>query len=356
MKVDSYPTVTAVIPCFNASKTIERCLRSVASQSIPFDQILVCDDGSTDGTADVVKSAAISLGIKITLLRQEHAGVANARNHAVSHAHCDFVSFVDADDEYHADTLASLKSIHSKNTDAVVCFGDALRRENGRIGNQSYLRPKLVEEGVDFIRDGSSLKLVDPFAQLLPGAFIAPGTFMIRRDAFPAAGPCDPKLPSAVDRDMFLNVALHCSGPWAFTWAKLATIHYQSNSLSSRDNAIRHSMNALNVLEKYRNFLPEKGAHLEILLGAEKESIEKALYWASAKGPSFVHRTFLAIPSRHKDAEAYFLYGRRLIESLLRAPLNRPLSERTNFLDTLRRTPVGRQAAGAQECEVASDR
>jgi glycosyltransferase involved in cell wall biosynthesis len=89
--------VSVVIPAFNASSTIDETLRSVRSQSHRQLEIIVVDDGSTDGTVVIVKRHAAQ-DSRITIITQRNAGVAAARNAGWQAARADFIAFIDADD------------------------------------------------------------------------------------------------------------------------------------------------------------------------------------------------------------------------------------------------------------------
>jgi Glycosyltransferase like family 2 len=89
--------VSVVIPAYNAEATIDDTLRSVRSQTHRDLEIIVVDDGSTDRTTSVVKAHA-AVDRRVTLIAQENAGVAAARNVGWRSARSAFIAFVDADD------------------------------------------------------------------------------------------------------------------------------------------------------------------------------------------------------------------------------------------------------------------
>lgn len=94
--------VSVVIPLYNKREQILRAIASVLRQSCPAFELIIVDDGSTDGGADVARSIADH---RIQLLAQPNGGVARARNVGVAHARADWVAFLDADDEYSPDFL-----------------------------------------------------------------------------------------------------------------------------------------------------------------------------------------------------------------------------------------------------------
>lgn len=94
------PLVSVVIPAFNASPYIERTLRSAARQTYPTLEIIVVNDGSTDGTAKLVEQIAMT-DPRIRLLSTPNRGVAAARNTGIDASSGRFVAFLDADDLWH---------------------------------------------------------------------------------------------------------------------------------------------------------------------------------------------------------------------------------------------------------------
>ncbi len=89
--------ISVVIPLYNKEKYILRAIQSVLKQSYQNFEIIIIDDGSIDGSKNIVKSIADQ---RIHLFSQENAGASNARNNGVQYANADWVGFLDADDEY----------------------------------------------------------------------------------------------------------------------------------------------------------------------------------------------------------------------------------------------------------------
>ena len=92
------PTVSVIIPAYNAAPFIGTALDSVAAQTRRPDEVVVVDDGSTDDTAEIVRRWARQSGICAKLVRQRNRGLAAARNSGLSVASGDYITFLDADD------------------------------------------------------------------------------------------------------------------------------------------------------------------------------------------------------------------------------------------------------------------
>jgi glycosyltransferase involved in cell wall biosynthesis len=97
--------VTVIIPAHNAARTLGRTLDSVSAQTYQNLEILVVDDGSTDQTPTIVRTRS-RVDPRIRCIRQDHAGVAVARNRGLSEARGSFVAPIDADDLWHPTKIA----------------------------------------------------------------------------------------------------------------------------------------------------------------------------------------------------------------------------------------------------------
>jgi glycosyltransferase involved in cell wall biosynthesis len=89
--------VSAVIPVFNRREYVQRAIDSVLAQTVPVDEIIVVDDGSTDGSAELVEAR---YGNCVRVVRQANAGVAGSRQRGVLEARGEWIAFLDSDDEW----------------------------------------------------------------------------------------------------------------------------------------------------------------------------------------------------------------------------------------------------------------
>lgn len=103
------PQVSIVIPCWNCERQVARCLDSVLAQTFADWEAVVVNDGSTDGSAEILARYAAK-DPRIRVVTQENRGQAAARNRALGLASGEYVAFLDADDFYDADFLRDLVS------------------------------------------------------------------------------------------------------------------------------------------------------------------------------------------------------------------------------------------------------
>lgn len=92
------PKISVVIPLYNKKSHILDCIDSILSQSYQPQEIVIVDDGSRDGSAQVVEQQDFDTEVEIRLFKQKNQGVSVARNQGVAKAKSDYVAFLDADD------------------------------------------------------------------------------------------------------------------------------------------------------------------------------------------------------------------------------------------------------------------
>jgi len=101
MQLSAAPVTSVVIPVYNGEKYLAEAIASIAGQSVRAAEIIVVDDGSTDGTSDIARCSA-----DVVYVRQHNAGVAAAINHGTRIARGEFIAFLSADDLWRPEKLA----------------------------------------------------------------------------------------------------------------------------------------------------------------------------------------------------------------------------------------------------------
>ncbi|MBR5195548.1 MAG: glycosyltransferase family 2 protein [Akkermansia sp.] len=109
--------ISIVIPLYNKEKQISETLRSVLQQSFQNFEIVVVNDGSTDGSVSAVHSVKDD---RIRVFHQNNAGVSAARNRGVEEARCDFIAFLDADDRWQPEYLQTQYELAQKYPECTV--------------------------------------------------------------------------------------------------------------------------------------------------------------------------------------------------------------------------------------------
>ncbi len=112
------PTISVILPAYNVSKYLPKCLDSLLAQSFTDWQAIVVDDGSSDDSLPTAQRYA-ECDSRIKVLVQKHAGQSAARNFGLQHATGEFVAFVDADDFVDADYFATLLAALTPDCDYV---------------------------------------------------------------------------------------------------------------------------------------------------------------------------------------------------------------------------------------------
>ena len=113
--------VSVVIPVYNTERFLKKCIQSVTEQSYPFLEILVIDDGSTDGSPRLLQELE-EADKRIRVIRQRNAGVAAARNKGIELASGKYITFVDSDDHISPDYVKRfVRCMRETGTQMAVC-------------------------------------------------------------------------------------------------------------------------------------------------------------------------------------------------------------------------------------------
>jgi glycosyltransferase involved in cell wall biosynthesis len=189
----SIPQISVIVPAYNVEQYIAATLCSLQTQSHRDFEALVVDDGSTDNTAEIVRSFT-SRDSRFKLFSKPNGGLSSARNYGICQARGEYIALLDGDDLYGREKLAThLWSLSRDSKIGVVYSASRAIREDG-----SLTPIKLSGRPV----------ALDPLAALLCKNFIGHGSNAVfRRCIFDEIGGFDETLHSCEDVDYWLRIA-----------------------------------------------------------------------------------------------------------------------------------------------------
>ena len=191
--------ISVVIPLYNKAPHIQRALDSIFNQTYPPKEIVIVDDGSTDGSGEIVKSLSDA---RIKLLWEENSGTSTARNLGICETSSNFIALLDADDEW---TPRHLQDIALLIEEYPGCgaYATAYVRE---AGSEKIWRPKPRK---DFPVGWKGLLDLDKYLDLnaTVNTFL-PSSICISKQVFDKVGRFDIKVGRGQDLDMWLRILL----------------------------------------------------------------------------------------------------------------------------------------------------
>ncbi len=181
--------VSVIIPTFNRSAQVLEAVRSVLYQKRVPAQVIVVDDGSTDGTAEALRT----FGSRISVIQQARKGVSAARNRGVLKAEHPWIAFLDSDDLWLPDKLSAQLAYLTAHPEIRICQTEEIWLRNGKRLNPKKYHKK--PEG-------------DCFRYLLDRCLVSPSAVMMHRSLFDEAGGFDEDLMACEDYDLWLRIGL----------------------------------------------------------------------------------------------------------------------------------------------------
>lgn len=183
------PLVSVVIPVFNGAPFVAKAVASVRAQSVKDVEILVVNDGSTDGTQAILAELEHAMGI--TWFQQEHGGPARSRNRGIEAARGEFIALLDCDDVWLPGKLqAQLAIMRDRQAVGVV--------------HTDY---EVVDEDGTVLERVAARHSGEPLVRAFVGGHTAlPSTLLIRRAVLEKAGPLNPDLYGSEDSELTIRL------------------------------------------------------------------------------------------------------------------------------------------------------
>lgn len=185
--IASSHTVSVVIPTHERLESLPTAIESVRSQSYAAHELIVVDDGSTDGTAEWLAEHHPD----IILIKQSNHGVSHARNRAIEQATGDWIALLDSDDRWYPNKLAEQIHALQQSPQMRLCHCDEHWLRNGKRVNPRFKHRKYGG---------------DVFTHCLPLCCISPSAVLVHRTLFDDVGLFDESLPACEDYDLWLRI------------------------------------------------------------------------------------------------------------------------------------------------------
>jgi len=189
------PTVSVVMPAYNAGRFIDGAIRSIRQQTLTDWELIVVNDGSSDDTGEVAERHAAD-DRRIRVIHQANAGQAVANNRAIPEARAEYIARMDADDISLPERLSALRNFLDANPSVVVAGTNAIVCDH--TGKERH-RTRLPESN-ESIREMLLKRRTNPFYN---------PTLMFRKTAWLACGGERPCFRHAHDLDLSLRLIAH---------------------------------------------------------------------------------------------------------------------------------------------------
>lgn len=181
----SSPKVSVIIPTYNRLWALPEAIKSVLDQTFSSFELIIVDDGSTDGTEKWVKEKCPSA----KYIKKENGGVSSARNRGIEKSRGRYIAFLDSDDRWLPEKLE--RQIKVMDSGHAVCYTDEIW-----IRNRKRVNPRLKHKKY----------AGDIFLKSLPLVIISPSSVMIESDIFDEIGLFDEELLACEDYDLWLRL------------------------------------------------------------------------------------------------------------------------------------------------------
>jgi glycosyltransferase involved in cell wall biosynthesis len=183
------PKVSVIIPAYNRLPMLKEAIHSILRQDFEDFELIVVDDGSTDGTTEEIRK----FGGRVRLLQHpENRGVSAARNKGILHAKGKYVAFLDSDDQWVKGKLKIQVTFLDDNPHYPLCYTDEIWIRRGKRVNPMVKHAKY---------SGWILE------KCLPLCIISPSSAMMRKTLFSKVGLFDEALPVCEDYDLWLRIS-----------------------------------------------------------------------------------------------------------------------------------------------------
>lgn len=287
---------SVVIPLYNKEKYIARAIESVLAQTHTDFELIVIDDGSTDGGAAAAEAYADE---RLRVIRQNNAGVSAARNTGIAAACYDYIGFLDADDAWMPGFLSSMQQLIETfpGAGAYSCCFESVEKDGSRRSHHA-MQSELQSSRCALIKDY--------FESAMRSYLITSSSVVIPKQVFEKVGAFNPAIRRGEDRDMWRRIALEY--PMAYLNEAQAVVYADAQNRAC-DRAFHLSESAVASAE-------------EVLWQAKKDGKASPSYEEYMIKLIIVKAELLIAENRCREARELLLryhYTKRNKKALLRA-------------------------------------
>lgn len=287
--------ISVVLPVFNGEGTVRETIQCVLDQTLQDLELIVVNDGSTDRTAELLDQIQDP---RVKVFSFKNAGLSASRNRGLALANGDYISFIDADDLWAPQKLASQAALMEQSDQTAVV----------------YSWTDFINGAGEFLHAGTHARSSgNLYKQLFIANFLESGSnVMIRREALVAVGGFDESLTAAEDWDCFLKLARHHS----FAVVPEVHVFYRQPAASMSSNFLRQEKECLRVINRALQATPEQLQPLRplSLSNLYLYLVTKALQFPLTRAKGRAALRFLAIAISTQPA---LLHQRRKLLTIL---------------------------------------
>jgi glycosyltransferase involved in cell wall biosynthesis len=317
------PTVSIVIPCYNAAKWLHETLECCLNQAYPAIELIVVDDGSTDGSLAIIQSYADRLRFTTGANR----GGCHARNQGLAMATGDYIMFLDADDLIEPDTIAALIAAFDDNTASIAACAWSILLQDG---DEQHTIPQSYNQDIE------------PISGWLTGHYIPCCSILWLRSLVLELGGWDESLTANQDGDLMLRALLHGAKIGFASSGHAYYRHVAGHQSVSHKITVSSIQSRMRVLEKVENTLIAQGQladyalaigqnyhgialvafGIDVELGRICDSHAKRLAGQNAITGTFTHRLLcrlIGLEAKERLARLFQKFGlRQSYQSIIR--------------------------------------
>jgi glycosyltransferase involved in cell wall biosynthesis len=328
------PLVSVIVTTYNHEQHIAATLQSVLDQAYRDYELIVVDDGSTDGTGDRVSAFRDE---RLRLVRQENQGVAASRNTGIQQARGQLLAFLDGDDLWEPDKLAQQVAAAGSHPRSGLIAADGVQFSGDSIRYDSLFPPQITA-----LFGGDDSLTLSCYEQMLHRNLISTTSqVLVPRAVLEQVGLGDPRFPIASDWDLYIRIS--ASYDITFLQKSLVRWRYLETSASGPEEIrrFRWALDHIAILKKHRRSAPTQYRPLIRTLLTQKlrETAEQTYWYGRQSDAVWARGHLLRLLRRNRSSLATAIF-------LLALYLPRPVVHLASraFRATMRRAASNRQS------------